>query len=65
MADTGSRAFESVGLRPLACWDCGFESRRWHGCRSLVSVVCCSLRLADPSCRVVLPSVCVCVCVLE
>ena len=25
---------------PLACWDCGFESRRRHGCLSAVSVVC-------------------------
>jgi hypothetical protein len=24
---------------PLACWDCGFEFRRGHGCVSLVSVV--------------------------
>ena len=30
-----------MGLRPLACWDCGFESRRGHGCLSLVSFVCC------------------------
>jgi hypothetical protein len=29
-----------MGLRPLACWDCGFESRRGHGCLSLLSVVC-------------------------
>jgi len=29
-----------VGLRPLACWDCGFESHRRHGCLSVVSVVC-------------------------
>ena len=29
-----------VGLRPLACWDWGFESRRWNGCLSLVTVVC-------------------------
>ena len=21
------------------CWDCGFESRRWHKCLSFVSVV--------------------------
>jgi len=21
-----------VALRPLACWDCGFEFHRWHGC---------------------------------
>jgi len=30
-----------VGLRPLAYWDCGFESRRGHGCLSVVNVVCC------------------------
>jgi hypothetical protein len=35
-------------------WDCRFESRRQHGCLSLVSVV--SLRRADHSSRV-LPSV--------
>ena len=28
-----------VGLRPLACRDCEFESHRSHGCLSLVSVV--------------------------
>jgi hypothetical protein len=32
-----------MGLRPFACWDCGFESRRGHGCLSLVSVVCCQV----------------------
>ena len=26
------------GLRPLACWDCGFESHRRHGYLSRVSV---------------------------
>ena len=25
-----------MGLRHLACWDCGFESRSGHGCLSLV-----------------------------
>jgi hypothetical protein len=29
-----------MGLQPFACWDCGFESLRRHGCLSLVSVVC-------------------------
>jgi len=28
-----------MALRPLAYWDYGFESRRGHGCLSLVSVV--------------------------
>jgi len=32
-----------LGLRPLACWDCMFESRRGHGCLSLVNVVCCQV----------------------
>jgi hypothetical protein len=55
----------NLWLRPLACWDCGFESRRGHGCLSLVGVLCCQrfLRRADHSSREVLPSVCVCVCV--
>jgi hypothetical protein len=34
------------GLRPLACWDCGFESRLGHGCLSLVSVVCCQVEVS-------------------
>ena len=29
------------GLRPLACWDCGFEFRREHGYLSVVSVCVC------------------------
>ena len=40
-AGPSGRAFLGVGLRPLACWDCGFESRREHGCLSVVNVVCC------------------------
>ena len=35
-----------MGLRPLAYWDCGFESRRGHGCLSLVSVVCCQVEVS-------------------
>ena len=27
-------------LRPIACWECGFESRQGHGFPSLVTVVC-------------------------
>jgi hypothetical protein len=33
-----------VGLQPLICWASGFESRRVHGCLSVVSVVCLSGR---------------------
>ena len=35
-----------IGLRPLACWDCGFESHRGHGCLSVVSVVCCQVEVS-------------------
>ena len=30
---------EAVGLLPLACWKCGFESRQGRGCVILVNVV--------------------------
>ena len=33
------------GLRPLACWDRGFESHWGHGCLSVVSVVCCQVEV--------------------
>ena len=35
-----------AGLWPLACWDCGFESHRGHGCLSVVSVVCCQVEVS-------------------
>ena len=38
--DSGGHAVEGVDLRPLACRDCGFESRRGLGNLSVVSVVC-------------------------
>jgi len=34
------------GLRPLACWDCGFESCLGHGGLSLVIVVCCQIEVS-------------------
>ena len=40
IVDSSSRV---VGLRPLTCWDCRFESRRGHGYLSVVSVVCCQV----------------------
>jgi hypothetical protein len=41
-AGTSGRAVLGLGLRPLACWDCGLRVRtgQGHGCLSLVSVVC-------------------------
>jgi hypothetical protein len=38
--DPSGRTVYGLGLRPLACWGCGFESDRVHGC---VSGVCCVL----------------------
>jgi len=35
-----------MGLRPLVCWDCGFENRRGNGCLSVVSVVCCQVEVS-------------------
>ena len=35
-----------VGLRSLACWDCGFEYRQGHGCLYLVNVVCCQVEVS-------------------
>ena len=35
-----------VGLRPLACWDRGFESHLGHGCLSVVSVVCSQIEVS-------------------
>ena len=38
-AGPNGRAVLGVCLRPFACWDYGFESRRGHGCLSLCQ--CC------------------------
>ena len=35
-----------MGLRPLANWDCGFESRRGHGYLSFVCVVFCQVEVS-------------------
>jgi hypothetical protein len=40
------RAFSGIGLRPLTGWDFGLESRRGHGCVSVVSVVCCPVEVS-------------------
>jgi hypothetical protein len=36
-----------VGMRPLVCWDCGFDSRRGHGCLYLVTDICCQVNDSD------------------
>ena len=40
------RAVWGVGLRQLACWDCGFESLRGQGCLSVVSVACSQVEVS-------------------
>ena len=35
-----------VAMRSKACWDYWFESRRGHGCLSLMSVVCCQVEVS-------------------
>ena len=35
-------------MQLLACWDCGFESRRGHGYLCLVCVVCCQVQVSVP-----------------
>ena len=60
-------------LRPIACWDGGFEFRRGrgrlHGCLSLVSVVCCQVKVSasgrSPVQRSLTDCGCVRVCDLE
>jgi hypothetical protein len=37
---------QGVGLRPLACWDCGFESRRRYKYLPLLTVVCCQVEVS-------------------
>jgi uncharacterized protein involved in response to NO len=55
-----------VGLRLFACWDCGFESRRCHGCLFLVSVLCCQVEVSAVGRSLVQrsPTDCACVCML-
>jgi hypothetical protein len=59
------RAVYSVGLRPLTCWDCGFESRLGHGCLSwMLCVIKVEVSATDQSLVQTSPTgVCVRVCV--
>ena len=54
---------EGAGLRPLSRWYCGFESRRGHGCLSLVfCIACCEVDVSATGRSLVPPHV-VCHCV--
>jgi hypothetical protein len=64
MAGPSGLAVQGVGLRPFACWDCGFQSRPQRECLSLGSVVSYrSVKRADHWSRGVQPSV-VCLSVI-
>jgi hypothetical protein len=45
-ADPSGRVVYGVRLRPLACWDVGFESRLKHGHLCLESVECCKVEVS-------------------
>ena len=46
ITDPGGPAVQGVGLRPLACWECGLESLRGHGYLCPVSVLCCQVEVS-------------------
>jgi len=46
---TSNSIFAGPSGRAVACWDCGFESHRGHGCLSVVSVVCCQVEVSATS----------------
>ena len=47
--DLNPRSQQVSGLRPLTCWDRGFESHRGHGYLSVVSVMCCEVEVSAMS----------------
>ena len=47
----GCETWSLTLIRPLACWDLGFESHRGHGCLSVVSVVCCRVEVSVVCCE--------------
>jgi len=42
----GGPAVQGVGLRPLAYWDCGFESLRGQGYVYPLGVLCCQVEVS-------------------
>ena len=66
IAGPAGRAVWGLVLRPLDSWDCWFESRRVHGCLSLVRVVCYAGRgLCDGPFPCQRESYCLWCCVIE
>jgi hypothetical protein len=57
-----------VGLRSLACWDCGFESRCGYGCLYVVNVASIQVEasaMGQSLVQEVLQNVCHLVCQLQ
>ena len=64
MADPGGLAVKGVGMWPLTCWECRFESQQGHGYLSVVScVVQVEASATGQSLVQMSPTECVCVCV--
>jgi hypothetical protein len=57
-----TREKRGLGLRPLDCWGCGFESHSRYGCLSLVNVVCCEVEFSASGRSLVQRSPIECVC---
>ena len=49
MPPVGFEPTISAGVRPLICWDRGFECHRGHGYLFVVSVVCCQVEVSATS----------------
>jgi predicted Zn-ribbon and HTH transcriptional regulator len=49
IAGSSGRAVEGLRLRPLACWNCGFEFHCGHGCLSVVSITRCQVEVSAKS----------------
>jgi hypothetical protein len=62
-ADRSGRAVQGAGPRLFACLDFGYESRRGHGCLSLVSAMCCRVEVSASSSSRVQRSPTECVCI--
>jgi hypothetical protein len=56
------RAVWAVGLRPLECCYCEFESSRENGCLALGTVVCCHVEVSGTDRSLVQRSPTECVC---
>jgi hypothetical protein len=64
-ADPSSNVVYSIGLWPLACWDCMFKSRQGHECLPLVGTVVCCVPATGQSLNQGSPTECECITVCD